>query len=143
MSMAAQHLDQVIQRLARLEADTGRLIYVCLEPEPGCVLQRSEDVVRFCEDVLWPVSSRSDAQRYLRVCHDICHSAVMFEDQHEVLARYADQGIKVGKVQVSSAVCVDFDALGPDGTAAGETAAGVLCRGSLSAPDFGAFSQWR
>ena len=112
MMRAAKNLDQVIQRLARLEAKTGRLIYVCLEPEPGCVLQRSDDVVRFFEEVLWPVGSKSEVQRYLRVCHDICHSAVMFEDQQDVLARYAAHGISVGKVQVSSAVCVDFDALG-------------------------------
>ena len=43
------------------------------------------------------------------MCHDICHSAVMFEDQKEVLTRYAEHGIRVGKVQVSSAVEVDFE----------------------------------
>jgi sugar phosphate isomerase/epimerase len=112
MMLAAKNLDQVIQRLARLEAETGRLIHICLEPEPGCVLQRSDDVVRFLEELLWPVGSQSDARRYMRVCHDICHAAVMFEDQQDVLARYAAHGISVGKVQVSSAVRVDFDALG-------------------------------
>lgn len=111
LQLAARHLDEVISRLARLEAETGRLIYICLEPEPGCVLQRSSDVVWLFEEVLWPVSQRPDAVRYVRVCHDICHAAVMFEDQREVLARYAAHGIRVGKVQVSSAVRVDFDAL--------------------------------
>ena len=81
-------------RLARLEAETGRLIYVCLEPEPGCVLQRSDDVVQFFEDVLWPIGNRPESQRYMRVCHDICHSAVMFEDQRDVLTRYAATGSK-------------------------------------------------
>jgi hypothetical protein len=33
----------------------------------------------------------------------VCHAAVMFEDQSEVLQRYADAGIRVGKVQISNA----------------------------------------
>jgi len=126
MSRVVQNFQRVVQFLARLEAETGRLIYVCLEPEPGCVLERSMDVVHFFADVLWPQCdrtqcdrtqcdrtqcNRTEAQRYLRVCHDICHAAVMFEDQQEVLARYAQHEIQVGKLQVSSAVQVDFDRL--------------------------------
>ncbi len=106
---AAQHLDQVVERLARLEATTGRLITVCLEPEPGCVLQRCGDVLAFFAEHLCVGGQGKQCKRYIRVCHDICHSAVMFEDQRDVLARYAQQGIQVGKVQVSSAIEVDFD----------------------------------
>ena len=109
--LAAQSLARVARRLAALEAATGRLIYVCLEPEPGCVLQRSDDVVRYFQDVLLAVGSSTDVRRYIRVCHDICHCAVMFEDQQDVLARYTAHGIRVGKVQVSSAVSVNFDLL--------------------------------
>ncbi len=111
MRRAAYNLVQIVDRLTRLEADTGRLIYVCLEPEPGCVLQCSADVVRFFEELRRPSSRWPDIQRHVRVCHDICHSAVMFEEQQEVLKRYADHGIHVGKIQVSSAVRVDFDTL--------------------------------
>src|SRR5690606_39102934 len=38
------------------------------------------------------------------VCHDVCHSAVMFEPQAEAIDAYRRAGITVGKVQVSSAV---------------------------------------
>ena len=37
---AARHLGQVADQLAQLEENTGRLITLCLEPEPGCLLQR-------------------------------------------------------------------------------------------------------
>ncbi|MHB8862505.1 MAG: metabolite traffic protein EboE [Pirellulaceae bacterium] len=119
---AGQGLERVARRLASLEAETGRLIYLCLEPEPGCVLQSSEDVVRFFQEAWGNPESSIDMRRYIRVCHDICHGAVMFEDQQEVLARYAAHGIRVGKVQVSSAVSVDFDLLaGSDRQQARET----------------------
>jgi hypothetical protein len=41
------------------------------------------------------------------VCHDVCHASVMFEDQAAVLHAYRDAGVRVGKVQVSSALCAD------------------------------------
>ena len=105
----AANLSQIAERLARLEAERGRLIYLCLEPEPGCVLQRSEDVVRFFEDYLLPNRNERPLRRYLRVCHDVCHAAVMFEDQTAALRRYRQAGILVGKIQVSSAVVLDWD----------------------------------
>jgi len=104
----AHYLHRIAADLADLEARTGRLIYLCLEPEPGCVLQLSTDVVRFFEQVLLPGQDESRIRRYLRICHDVCHQVVMFEEQEEVLARYRAAGIRVGKIQVSSAVCVPF-----------------------------------
>ncbi len=101
---AASQLVQVAETLARLEQETGRLITVCLEPEPGCAIQRADDVVKFFCDYLCGDQDTQWRTRYLRVCHDICHSAVMFEDQRDVLARYTQQGIQLGKIQVSSAV---------------------------------------
>ncbi len=106
---AARHLGQVAEQLAQLEKNTGRRITVCLEPEPGCILQRCDDVLSFFANYLCTGSQDAVRKRYIRICHDICHSAVMFEDQREVLARYAEHGIRVGKVQVSSAIEVDFD----------------------------------
>ncbi|MCI0460890.1 MAG: metabolite traffic protein EboE [Gemmataceae bacterium] len=109
-------LRAVAVELARRERETGRLIYLCLEPEPGCVVQRSADAVDFFERHLLPGGDEGALRRHIRVCHDICHQAVMFEDQAEVLARYRRAGIRVGKVQVSAAVRLPPD--GPDHAAA-------------------------
>jgi hypothetical protein len=114
LTAAASALRQVAGRLSRLEADTGRFICLCLEPEPGCVLQRSGDLVRFFERHLFGGPDDKHVRRYLRVCHDICHQAIMFEDQAEVFHAYRNAGIGVGKVQVSSAVCMPLDRLSAD-----------------------------
>ena len=81
--MLAENLAALAQHLDRLQHETGRLIYVCLEPEPGCALQRSSDVVQFFEQFLLPGRDERHLRRHLRVCHDVCHAAVMFEDQAE------------------------------------------------------------
>jgi hypothetical protein len=109
---AARRLCEVADRLARLEADEGRVISICLEPEPGCLLQRSDDVVWFFEQYLFRKRNESAVRRHLRVCHDVCHAAVMFEHQPEVFHRYIDAGIAIGKVQVSAAIHVPLNRIG-------------------------------
>ncbi len=108
---AAEHLHKVANRLSRLERETGRLIYLCLEPEPGCILQRSGDVVLFFDEYLLHGIDESTVRRHIRVCHDVCHAAVMFEPQAEVFKAYQAAGIAVGKVQVSSAVRLPLDGI--------------------------------
>ena len=106
----AENLTQCATELDRRLQDTGRRHVICIEPEPGCVLDCCGDIVNFFERYLFP-SGQALIQNHIGVCHDVCHSAVMFESQDEAIAAYANAGIQVGKVQVSSAVEVDFDRL--------------------------------
>jgi hypothetical protein len=99
---AGKNLRKAADELQRLEEQTGKRVMVAIEPEPGCIFDRCEQVVEFFESELAGVNHR----RYMGVCHDICHSAVMFEDQADVLAKYRAANICVGKVQVSSAIDV-------------------------------------
>ena len=108
---AATNLRKAAQGLAKLEVRSGRLISLCIEPEPGCVLDTAEDILALFYEYVLPGGDERIIRRHLRVCHDICHSAVMFEDQAGAIRKYQTAGIEIGKVQVSSAVGVDFDAL--------------------------------
>jgi len=110
LDTAADHLHRVARHLANLEAQTGRLIHVDLEPEPGCIFDQSADMVRFWNESLLRGRGASEhmLRRYLRVCHDVCHASVVFEDQADAFAKYAGAGILVGKVQVSSSLCMDL-----------------------------------
>lgn len=109
LQLAVNFLRSIAADLHDHEKRTRRLMYLCLEPEPGCYLQVSDDVVRFFEDFLLPGGDEGQLRRHIRICHDVCHQAVMFEDQEEVLARYRAAGIRIGKIQVSAAVCVPLD----------------------------------
>lgn len=111
----AQYLPKLlalVEALAELEHRTGRVIHVDLEPEPGCVLDCCQDVLDLFAR-LYTQASPERVRRHLRVCHDVCHSAVMFEDQVWTLQKYRESGIRVGKVQISSAVSVPFDEYDP------------------------------
>lgn len=106
---AGRLMRELVESLRRMEAETGRLVRLCIEPEPGCVIQYSRDVVDFVENYLLIGGMEDVTRRHICVCHDICHAVVMCEEQSEVLQTYRASGIGVGKVQVSSAIVVDFD----------------------------------
>jgi hypothetical protein len=111
----AQALAQLCCLAADLEclADrTGRPIRVCLEPEPGCVLESTADVLAlFTRDL--PAAARlarvspQAIRTHLGLCYDCCHQAVLFEDPTESLAQLVAAEVPVGKVQVSSALQFD------------------------------------
>ena len=98
--LAASQLEWIAMKLAELEDASGVRITVDLEPEPGCVLDRAEHVVALFDQCF----NSDETRTHLGVCHDVCHSAVMFEEQDETLALYAQNAIRVGKIQVSSAL---------------------------------------
>lgn len=106
LSACAEQLAQLARYLEDFEKEHGRRIYLCIEPEPGCALDTADDVIRFYNEHLLPGRADQEAalRRRIRVCHDICHSAVMFESQAAAISAYARAGIEIGKVQISSAV---------------------------------------
>jgi hypothetical protein len=102
--VAGENLRRLADELDALEQETGRRIVIAIEPEPGCALDTSTDIVEFFGRQF----PKPRHRRYLTVCHDICHAAVMTETQGAVLDRYASNGITIGKVQVSSAIEVPW-----------------------------------
>ncbi len=104
---AAANLRIAADLLEKLESRSGRRIVLAIEPEPGCILDTSDDLVNWFDQHL----PESKHRRYITVCHDVCHAAVMMEAQSVVLGRFARAGIAVGKVQVSSAVVADWQSI--------------------------------
>ena len=105
---AADRILETAAFLSTLEQDTGKWIQLAFEPEPGCFMETVTDTVLtynllmrlavkkgFHED-LW--------RRYVGVCLDTSHAAVMFEDPLDALEQYAAEGIPVAKIQLSAAL---------------------------------------
>jgi sugar phosphate isomerase/epimerase len=96
----AAALDQLRELASELEAlrdRTGRTIRVGLEPEPGCIVERTSQAAALLSGV---------APDWVGVCLDACHLAVQFEDPGEAVARLAASNVAVVKAQVSTALRV-------------------------------------
>jgi sugar phosphate isomerase/epimerase len=99
--------------------ETGKGIVLALEPEPCCFLETIDDAVTFFAEHLFSRRSieafrcltglragwaEEALRRHLGICLDVCHSAVEFEDPAESVARLEAAGIRVAKIQLSSAL---------------------------------------
>src|SRR5690606_6280561 len=113
-------VEQVIE-LVVLERATQRWIQLALEPEPGCLLETSHDVVQFFEQHLFTASVAAHVaaacgvapgaaldlvRRHLGVCVDTCHLAVEFEEPDDAVAVFRAAGISIAKLQLSSGLRV-------------------------------------
>lgn len=95
---AEEHLAELADGLEKIEAETGRRVVVGLEPEPGCVVETTEEAVSRLRSV--------DRER-IGVCLDLCHLAVGFEDAGSALSRLDAAGLRVMKAQPAAALVVD------------------------------------
>jgi len=108
---ALDALCRLTEELAALAEASGRRVRVCLEMEPGCVLERTGETERLFADELPAAGRRRGTPTgalaaHLGVCYDVCHQAVMFEPARESLGRLHAAGVAIGKVQLSSALAV-------------------------------------
>lgn len=109
---AALQLSILCKELAALRERTGKSIRICLEPEPGCYLESTEDALRFFSDVLPRVARNAGVpqaliDQHLGLCYDTCHQAICFEDARDSITRITQAGIRIGKMQLSSALQIE------------------------------------
>lgn len=114
----AEQLAEAVAHLVRLRDTSGRHLELCLEPEPDCFMQTTDDTIAAFNELLIPLGATrlrsltgcSAAQaedamrRHLGVCFDTCHIALQYEALDESLRRILAAGLRVSKIQVSAAL---------------------------------------
>lgn len=101
------HFLTALSHLQHLYEETGAFIHLSIEPEPGCQLETTEELIAFFERLDAPPAVR----QHLACCYDCCHQALQFEDPEVSLSRLQNAGITIGHVQVSSALHLDEDCI--------------------------------
>ena len=118
----AAHVARVAEALVRLRQDRGTLVHLDIEPEPDCSIENTDETIEFFDGHLLTHGvpalasalgiGRGQAEQHLRehirLCFDCCHFAVEFEDPGEALQRLERAGIRIGRVQLSSALRAVF-----------------------------------
>lgn len=106
---SAENLCAFIREARSLRESEGISLRLGLEPEPGCALETIDQVLAFWDAHLRPAANRAgvspdDLADFCGICYDTCHQAVQFEDAVEVLDRLRAAGIRIVKMQLSSAL---------------------------------------
>jgi len=116
-----RHVISTVAHQVKLEKKTGRTVTLCLEPEPACFLETTDEAVDYFNNHLYASDAvsmlvkatglnKSQAEAALRkhlgMVYDICHQAVEYEDIGASLRKLADNGIPVFKLQEAAALRV-------------------------------------
>lgn len=97
----AERMCRCAQTMSALWQNEQIDICLALEPEPGCLLENTNDVLNFFGTHIPKVP---ELRRHLGVCLDTCHSALAYEHPADAINRIRTAGIALPKVQLSAAL---------------------------------------
>lgn len=95
-----------------LATKKGLDLHLGLEPEPLCLIETSQETVRFFDEWRAVEPAARSLLRFVGVNYDCCHLAVEFESAGAALDRLAAAGLRLSKLHLSSALRVRPDAAG-------------------------------
>lgn len=120
---ATHQIMRIVGYLVHLNRKTGQVIHLDLEPEPDGLIETGQEYITWYQDHLlrlggpylvseFGISSEEAAsliKKHLRLCYDVCHFSIGFEDHEQVLDQLQAQGLQVGKIQISAALKAKTD----------------------------------
>lgn len=119
--VVARNVARVAAELVAIERGSGKTLALALEPEPGCLLETTDDALAFFEQELFGLDARRELaertgidagraeevlRRHVGICLDACHASVEFERPVMALQKLRSAGILVPKIQLSAGLRV-------------------------------------
>ncbi|HWK99728.1 MAG TPA: metabolite traffic protein EboE [Parapedobacter sp.] len=115
---ATEQVANVALHLAQLHRKHGKVLHLDIEPEPDGVLETGDEFISWYAGELVPVGikvltttlgmtageAEETLKRHIRLCYDVCHFALGYEDHHRMIDILVEHGIQVGKFQISAAL---------------------------------------
>lgn len=115
---ATSNILRVAEELVKTRNSTGQVFHLDIEPEPDGLLESGPEFMNWYSSYLIPagiphlkkvfgfneVQAIGALHEHIRLCYDVCHFAVGYEDHQAVVSELQRTGIKVGKIQISSAL---------------------------------------
>ncbi len=117
------HLVAITAELVSIRKQSGRFIHLDMEPEPNGLLETTAEVIEFFDGPLMQLGAPMLAERlsctvqtagkqlreHIQVCFDSCHMAIQFEDAVQSLGLLKAHDIRIGRLQISSALRIAVD----------------------------------
>lgn len=119
---ATKQIVAVLHHLVQIQKKTGHSLHLDIEPEPDGILGNVSLWVHWFLNVLLPLAipelqtqwgftkevAEETIRNHIRICLDVCHSAVSFEDNQTIVRLLKENSIQVGRIQISSALKAEF-----------------------------------
>ncbi len=102
-----EHFLELTRHLDELHDSTGKVIRIAVEPEPLCLLETTDEAISWFNALLSAAKKEGLEDlvyRHIGLCFDTCHQAVEYENMEEIITRIDKAGLRINKVQLSSAL---------------------------------------
>lgn len=123
LKTGADNMSTIVLHLFEIEKETGKYLHLDIEPEPDGMLENTAEFLSFYNDYLLPIARKRIEEslsiiskkateliyRHITICYDVCHFSLAFEAPKYTFETLKKHQIKVGKIQVSSALKIIFD----------------------------------
>ena len=104
-----RNLWECVDHMEALAAATGRALHLGLEPEPLGLFETTAETVAFFEQLADERPGDRRWHDFLGVNYDVCHLACEYEKPAESFASFRENGIRISKIHLSSALRVRPD----------------------------------
>lgn len=119
---ATENILKVVQDLIGIKESTGQTMHLDVEPEPDGLIGNGPEFISWYRHQLIPQGKLylkkylgydeeravAAVKEHVRLCYDICHFAVGYEDHTAILNELKMDGIRVGRIQISAALKGDM-----------------------------------
>jgi len=115
---ATENILQIAEQMHKVKIATSKVLHLDIEPEPDGLLETGTEFIDWYKDYLLPMGKRyfqkklklssdeseSLLKEHIRLCYDICHFALGYEDHSAIIKQLGIEKIKIGKFQISAAL---------------------------------------
>jgi hypothetical protein len=112
LEKGTRNLLSVVQHLVKIKEKTGKLLHLDIEPEPDGLIENTEETITYFNEWLLEKGknhfSQKEIKNHIQLCYDVCHFAVAYENHADSLQQFINEGIKIGKFQISAALKADL-----------------------------------
>jgi len=119
---ATENILEVAEIFMEIRQTTGKVMHLDIEPEPDGILENGPEFIEWYINYflpkgiaflvekhgISPQEARESLLTHIQLCYDVCHFAVSYEDPQTIVNQLNELGIRVGKIQISSAIKIDL-----------------------------------
>lgn len=118
MQTATRNIVEVAEQLYRVKSVSNKTLHIDIEPEPDGLLETGDEFLDWYNNYLIPLGRKHFKDKFklgedevdslikdhVRLCYDVCHFALGYEDHKEMILKLEKENIQIGKFQISAAL---------------------------------------
>src|SRR5690606_29666103 len=115
---STRNIIEAVEQLNRIKTVSNKTLHLDIEPEPDGLLETGDEFLSWYNNYLIPLGRQHFQEKFgldqdkidelikdhVRLCYDVCHFALGYEDHEKMMEKLDRENILIGKFQISAAL---------------------------------------